>query len=497
MSFTTLFGSKPNSAIRKRTSLLTPKPDVPTMTQFNFYGRKSELQTLSAFYANASTNLGVIYGRRRVGKSLLIKESLKRSGLPFIYLECKQTSEENNLRQLMSLLGLKLGIPPLAVDNFEDAIDFLFKFCKSDATVLVFDEYPFLRDLIPGFDSILQALVDRYKGESKLQIILCGSYIDIMKGILAYKSPLYGRSSFVMNLHPMDYYESAEFYGSYSNEDKIKIYSALGGIPYYNSLIDPSISVEENFIRLFLLPEAILSNEVTLFLAAEVSKVNNANLVLEALGQGARKYSDIATYTKLPASSLASVLNQLGSLDLISKDYPINAPDNLKKAQYVFRDNMVHFYYKYIYKNISHMGFMNPEKFYDLFIGPDLDTKHIPKQFEGICREFLIRSNKLNRITPPFFKIGRYYYDIPKLKKNGEFDVVTEDQTGFTFYEVKCRNQPMTPAQIEAEIEQVNASPLKAIRYGFISKSGFKKAEYRNDLVLYDLNDLYADELRG
>ena len=99
------------------------------MTQFNFYGRKSELQTLSAFYANASTNLGVIYGRRRVGKSLLIKESLKRSGLPFIYLECKQTSEENNLRQLMSLLGLKLGIPPLAVVNFEDAIDFLFKFC--------------------------------------------------------------------------------------------------------------------------------------------------------------------------------------------------------------------------------------------------------------------------------------------------------------------------------------------------------------------------------
>lgn len=143
------------------------------------------------------------------------------------------------------------------------------------------------------------------------------------------------------------------------------------------------------------------------------------------------------------------------------------------------------------------MGFMNPEKFYDLFIGPDLDTKHIPKQFEAICREFLIRSNKLNRISPPFFKIGRYYYDIPKLKKNGEFDVVTEDQTGFTFYEVKCRNQPMTPAQIEAEIEQVNASPLKAIRYGFISKSGFKKAEYRNDLVLYDLNDLYADELRG
>lgn len=234
------------------------------MTQLNFYGRKSELQTLTAFYANASTNLGVIYGRRRVGKSLLIKESLKRSGLPFIYLACKQTSEENNLRQMMSLLGLKLGIPPLAVDKFEDAVDFLFKFCKSDATVLVLDEYPFLRDLIPGFDNILQALVDRYKGESKLKIILCGSRIDVMKGMLAYKGPLYGRSSFVVNLHPMDYYESADFYSSYSNEEKIRIYSVLGGIPYYNSLIDPSISVEENIIRLFLLPEAILSNEVTL-----------------------------------------------------------------------------------------------------------------------------------------------------------------------------------------------------------------------------------------
>lgn len=109
-----------------------------------------------------------------------------------------------------------------------------------------------------------------------------------MKGILAYKSPLYGRSSFVMNLHPMDYYESAEFYASYSNEDKIKIYSALGGIPYYNSLIDPSISVEENFIRLFLLPEAILSNEVTLFLAAEVSKVNKRQSLFSRLSDKAR-----------------------------------------------------------------------------------------------------------------------------------------------------------------------------------------------------------------
>ena len=117
-----------------------------------------------------------------------------------------------------------------------------------------------------------------------------------MKGILAYKSPLYGRSSFVMNLHPMDYYESALFYPTFSDEDKVRLYSVFGGIPYYNRLINSRLSVWENIIELIASPDARLENEVSMYLKSEISKINNANEVFEALARGFSKYSDLLSF---------------------------------------------------------------------------------------------------------------------------------------------------------------------------------------------------------
>ena len=96
--------------------------------------------------------------------------------------------------------------------------------------MLVLDEYPHLHGLVKGIDSILQALIDRFNGRSKVKVILCGSYIDIMTAILDYASPLYGRAGLVMHLKPMDYPETSAFYPDFSDEDKVRLYSVFGGI---------------------------------------------------------------------------------------------------------------------------------------------------------------------------------------------------------------------------------------------------------------------------
>ena len=101
-------------------------------------------------------------------------------------------------------------------------------------------------------------LIDRYKDSSSLKLVLCGSYVEIMKSLLARENPLYGRVDLTIDLKPMDYYESAMFYPDFSAEDKVRLYSVFGGIPYFNRLIDSSLSVKENIQELISAPGARL-----------------------------------------------------------------------------------------------------------------------------------------------------------------------------------------------------------------------------------------------
>lgn len=209
-----------------------------------FIGRNAELQQLSRFLDRSPDSLGVVYGRRRVGKSELLRQALKHSGLQYVFFECRQTSETQNLAALQATIGLQLNEPPLAFASLEGALEQLFRRASDKPLVLVLDEYPYLHGLVKGIDSILQALIDRFNGRSKLKVVLCGSYIDIMTAILDYASPLYGRAGLVMHLKPMGYLETSAFYPDFCDEDKVRLYSVFGGIPAYTRKIDPLLKLQ-------------------------------------------------------------------------------------------------------------------------------------------------------------------------------------------------------------------------------------------------------------
>jgi hypothetical protein len=139
------------------------------------------------------------------------------------------------------------------------------------------------------------------------------------------------------------------------------------------------------------------------------------------------------------------------------------------------------------------MAVMNEELFYNRFIDDDFEHYFVPMIFERICTQYLIRCNQNGTLPDDFEKIGKYYYDIPKEKTNGEFDIVTENQGEYIFYEVKFKNSPMTLTQIEQEIEQVRRSGMKCSKFGFFSKTGFEDdcRECKEPLVLYTLADLF------
>ena len=155
-------------------------------------------------------------------------------------------------------------------------------------------------------------------------------------------------------------------------------------------------------------------------------------------------------------------------------------------------DNLSLFYYKYIFRNISRIGIMEPNVFYDKYIDNDFETKHVPYIFEDICRQYLIRMNLAGRMEEPFDKIGKYYYDDPVRRLNGEFDIVTHDDKGYIFYEVKFRKEPLTVDVVAAEIAQVKEAKLPCYKYGFFSRSGFEMEE-TDEIVLIHLKEIYRE----
>lgn len=456
-----------------------------------FYGRETQRKKLHRLFQMDSLKVALIYGRRRVGKSELIKQCLRETEIKSIYYECKQTTEKNNTESLSTLIGEVFHFPRPAFESLEVLLDYLFRQSIESGMILVLDEYPYIRETVSGMDSILQSLIDRYRDQSNLKLILCGSYVDTMKSLLMAENPLYGRTDLTIDLKPMDYYETAMFYDGFSDEDKVRLYGVFGGIPYYNKLVDNRLSVKENIIELIASPGARLENEVAMYLKSEISRLTNANEVFEALAKGYSRYSDILSQSHVSSGpTLVDVLDKLIRMEVVKKESPINDPDNKKKTGYYISDNLSLFYYRYIFRYLSQMNVMDAEVFFDRYISDDFENRYIPHIFETVCRQFLIRQNRKGFLPEAFEKIGKYYYDDPVRKKNGEFDIVTEDKNGYIFYEVKFRKEPVNENMVKEEIRQVEDTGLKCYKYGFISRSGFSCRADEN-IIFIDLKDLF------
>ena len=461
-----------------------------------FHGRERQKKQIHKLFQSERQETILIYGRRRIGKSELIKQCLKETKIRSIYFECKQTSELNNVESLAEIVSERFGYPQLAYKGMEALLKFLYEKSWDEKVILVLDEYPYLRENVKGMDSILQALIDGNRDASGMKLILCGSYVDTMKGLLSGQNPLFGRVDLTIDLKPMDYFESALFYTEFSDEDKVRLYSVFGGVPYYNRLIDSGETVRENIMRLIASPGARLENEVSMYLSSEISRITNANEVFETLAKGFSRYKDILDQSHVSSGpTLVDVLDKLIRMDVVKKEAPINDENNRKKAGYVISDNLSLFYYKYIFGNISRMNIMDTEDFCRRYIWDDFETKHVPRAFEEICRQYLIRCNRAGMLEEPFEKIGKYYYDDQTNRKNGEFDIVTLDARGYIFYEAKFRKEPVTDGMIREEMEQVRSAGLPCYKFGFFSRSGFRCAK-REDTVLIELGELYQD-VRG
>ena len=236
------------------------------------------------------------------------------------------------------------------------------------------------------------------------------------------------------------------------------------------------------------------SNPVHLYasnlLLSDYSNAVNAERILAALGNGKKKYSEVESKMDMNSTgNLAKQLKSFMAMELICQSAPINKAKDAKKKYYEINDNLMRFYYAYIYPNKSALQMIGERTFFEQIVSPTLLKDFVPRRLEALCRSFfsaLAQAGKLPGIT----NIGTYYYDDPANHKNGEFDVALAFGDEYAIYEAKYYKKPMTLAEIHHEAGQVRE--IKApnvVSLGFIAVNGFEEQEA--DYIYYNGEDLY------
>ena len=227
-------------------------------------------------------------------------------------------------------------------------------------------------------------------------------------------------------------------------------------------------------------------------LLSDYSVKINAERIFSVIGNGKKRYTEIEDKLDVKKTgNLSKQIKSLIDLEIIARNSPINKIGDNKKSTFEINDNLLRFYFTFIYKNASALLVLGAEAFYDEYIAPAL-TDFISRRFEGICRDYFslqVRSGKMKGVR----NIGSYYYDDPAHRKNGEFDVALEFADGYEIYEAKYYAQPMPLDEIHREVQQVEEiKELTVKQIGFIAINGF--AEKEEPYLYLDGNNIFANE---
>lgn len=460
-----------------------------------FVGRQKELNALKSELSNWNKKSAIlVYGKRRVGKSTLIKEASKSFDGIVVNHMCVQSTFNGNLELIYKSVCESLSLPNIKFDSLFALIEYLKTINKN--ILLIIDEYPYLKQTKKKYevDSYMQAIIDKLPNNIKL--ILCGSYITIMKELLNEDNPLFGRFTLIEHIHDLDYYDSAKFYPVLSIKDKVAFYAVFGGCPYVLENLDVNKTLKENIINLLLPETGLIRSHIENVMLKEIQKTYDAR-ILETLGNGKKKYSEIREIIGSDENGLLDKqLKILLDMETIQKVEPINRKNDKKKQFYEITDNLMRFYFAFIFTKTGIISRIGEHQFYNNQIEKTIE-QFISRRLENISLQFFHRL-AISGKYPDIEDFGSYWYDDPATKTNGEFDCVVKRNGGlYDFYECKYFDRKMTLEECLQERKQLEEiKGIQVSKIGFICTGGFD-FKNKDNLILVEGEQLYNIQIES
>ncbi len=437
-----------------------------------FINRRRELRFLRERYESGKSELIIIYGRRRIGKTYLIRKFMEDVDRG-VYVTIKRPGRES-LRDFSEALKGPLGFYP-RLEDYQDLYFLLNKLAK-ERFLLVIDEFQRLAERDQSFLMEMQAAWDQFLSGSRLMLVLMGSSVGAVERVgMSQSSPIYGRRTGVLKLKPFRFSCAKEFMRGYGDEDKVRAYSVFGGTPAYLDMIDPSLSLRENILSKILGEGAPLREEPLFFLSQETREPLRYMAILEALASGATTLGEVASKSGIRVTDLPRYLTILErDLDIVRREHPILEKRVRGKTLYRISDEFFRFWFRFVHPNWDLLEMGKEEKVLEIVMR-DLDG-HASFSFEEVAKEHFLRTQDVE-------KVGRWW------RGDVEIDIVglRSEPPLAVFAEVKWTSKPVGRDVLNSLISKSSLFNWKREKreekYVIYSRSGFSFESDEAELV--------------
>ncbi|WP_455598608.1 ATP-binding protein [Cloacibacillus sp.] len=457
-----------------------------------FIDREKELQSLESEYRRCGSSFVVLYGRRRVGKTALLREFVKNK--PALYFLATEENEAQNRGAFQELAAEFSGndlLREASLKSWDPIFSILSMFSSNDKIIIVIDEFQYIAGSQPAFPSILQKIWDGILEGKNIMLILCGSLISMMESqVLNYLSPLYGRRTAQIKLQQIPFRYYREFFPQKTLREQMELYAVTGGVPkYIETFLDGDdifSMIQQNILR----RSGFLYEEPQFLLDRELTETGSYLSILKSIAAGHEKLSQIAGNLEIKQTGLTKYLKTLIDMDLLKREVPVTEerPEKSKRGLYRIKDNYLRFWLRFIEPYKSYIEFGNEElvmgKIRESFV-----SAHAAYVYEDICLECLWKMNTDGALPFRFTKAGRWW------DGNNEIDLVAYEPAGknILFGECKYTNE-VTGLRLLTALEEKAKHVhwnLEDRRCYFIifSRSGFSEdltaaARKRDDILL-------------
>lgn len=360
-----------------------------------FIDRDKELAALNRQLAGSSSRRGsafiLLYGKRRVGKSTLLKEWARASGLPHTYwVADKDMAEVQRRRFYARFMNGALDMSP-RFDSWASVFEQVARVIGDQRHILILDETPYAAATDHNFYAALQHAWDQHFLTSRVILVICGSHARAMDELFEESSPLYGRFTLPMYLEPMSFARMRQFFPKWSAEERVAGYAMVGGIPEYYEWLEPELSLLDNLrTRIIQKPSPFLVEDR--FLLYDQLEQPAAHLsIIRAIGEGRHSFDEIRLVSEGTSTKLSSYLDRLRKLRLIERSVSALVHPNKRKesrdSRWVLTDPFLRFYYRFIAPVLQGESY-EPAELTSLIWG-QLRGFVGKTGFEEICREWI------------------------------------------------------------------------------------------------------------
>jgi hypothetical protein len=460
-----------------------------------FINRKAELELLARLYESDRAELYVLYGRRRVGKTELLRAFCEDKPHLFFIATLAADAEQLSTFSQQIWAFTHPEIPEgFTFPSWEAAFRALADLPGRPLVIL--DEFTYLMSGNKAIASILQKVWDERLKNTRVKLVLCGSYIGMIETeVLGYQAPLYGRRTHSTLLEPLDLPSAAQFFPNYSPEEQFLAWALLGGMPYYLRAFSDRQDIFSN-IRAHILDAqgGELFNEPRLLLMEELREPRNYFSILRAIAQGNTRLNEIAQASGVgAANTVARYLDLLQQMRLVTRRVPANEhqPEKNKRGLYEIDDHFLRFWFRYVHPNQSSLSLGLADAILEQRIQPDLGH-FVAGAFEEASRKhiaWLARQGQL-----PFLpeRIGAWW------ERDAEIDIlaVSRVEGQALVGECKWSQKPVGTNVLEQLQQKAQAlsGEFAQLHYALFSRSGFTPAleiQARDEgVALYRLHEI-------